>query len=157
MPRRKTHDPAGVISGGALAAFRARNQSPAAVILETVGGALGGLAGSRVPDGLEPSSLGGCHRDFCHSWSVMIAGVRFADAAITGWERFCRQQAELASNHRKNAVGLSDLERFFLLLQEMAWRIAAGILAGFIAGYGSHLILDAGTPKSLPLISPQFI
>jgi membrane-bound metal-dependent hydrolase YbcI (DUF457 family) len=38
-----------------------------------------------------------------------------------------------------------------LLFQEILWRIAAGILAGFAAGYASHLILDAFTKNGLPL------
>jgi hypothetical protein len=153
MPRRKTHVRAGVISGGVVAAYRARNGSPASRILEAVGGMLGGWVGGQMPDELEPASLGGCHRSFCHSWSALIAGVQVMDATITGWERQCRKNADIAANRRKNEVGLTDLQGFFLLVQEMAWRIAAGILAGLITGYGSHLALDAFTPQCLPLLA----
>lgn len=33
------------------------------------------------------------------------------------------------------------------------WQMAAGALAGALAGYLSHLALDATTPKGLPLVA----
>jgi membrane-bound metal-dependent hydrolase YbcI (DUF457 family) len=36
---------------------------------------------------------------------------------------------------------------------ELLLRLAAGAMAGALGGYGSHLALDAFTPRSLPLIA----
>jgi len=45
----------------------------------------------------------------------------------------------------------SPLEQFFLWLAECACRFLTGAIAGLLAGYASTLVLDAFTPRSLPL------
>jgi hypothetical protein len=52
----------------------------------------------------------------------------------------------------KQSVGESPLGQLFYWLLELACRFAAGVLAGFLGGYASHLVLDAFTPSSLPLV-----
>jgi len=120
------------------------------MILETIGGAMGGWVGGQLPDHLEPADCWN-HRKFCHSWAAFFAGASFSRAVVVGWERYCREQAVSAANKRLANASLSGGMSFFLLMLETAWRIAAGILAGLIAGYASHLILDATTPSSLPV------
>lgn len=39
---------------------------------------------------------------------------------------------------------------------EFFWRAAAGFGNGLAAGYLSHLVLDAGTPRSIPLLTNGF-
>ena len=44
MPNRRTHVIVGVLSSGAVAAYRSRTELPLYQLLETVGAALGGVA-----------------------------------------------------------------------------------------------------------------
>jgi membrane-bound metal-dependent hydrolase YbcI (DUF457 family) len=148
MPNRRTHVRAGVPSGAVFAACRACDQLPAYILLEAVGGALGGWAGARLPDGLEPANCWN-HRSFCHSWSALISGVRYSYSFLSKWECFCRQKATETAQ-RLTTCALTGFDRSLFWLQELVWRIAAGLLAGLIAGYASHLILDSETPSCLP-------
>jgi len=152
MPRRRTHIRAGVPAGAFAAAYRARDQTPACLIMEAIGGGVGGWLGAQMPDGLEPASLGRNHRGFCHSWSALLSGVAYTQAAISEWEQFCRQKADEVALRRISNSEQTDWDRCLLSIQEMAWRIAAGILAGIVAGYVSHLALDACTPSQLPYL-----
>jgi membrane-bound metal-dependent hydrolase YbcI (DUF457 family) len=133
-----------------VAACRAIGQHPAALILESIGGALGGYLGATLPDGVEPASLGWNHRGFCHSWSALIAGVAATHASVVQWESFCRKRATELSNRLNTAGYLSDLERLILALELVIWTIAAGVLSGLFTGYASHLLLDSFTPAQLP-------
>lgn len=123
-----------------------------------MGGMIGGLLGGKAPDSVhvDPSSLGPNHRRFGHSWAMLGAQVYVADAVISAWEKFCRERADEAAWRLANCPGISGIERFLLVVQEIAWRVTAGSLAGFIAGYVSHLALDAFTARSLPLFGPDF-
>jgi membrane-bound metal-dependent hydrolase YbcI (DUF457 family) len=47
---------------------------------------------------------------------------------------------------------LDALQQAVALALEFLWRFLAGALGGFQAGYASHLVLDAATPMSLPLV-----
>lgn len=154
MPNAPTHAIAAVVSGGALAIYRARDQIPSHRALEGLGGALGGLVGGRAPDSsfVDPASLGPNHRRFGHSWTVLVGGVYLADAVITAWERFCRDQADAAAHRLATDSALSSIGRVALIFAECMWRLAAGAMAGFIAGYTSHLVLDAFTARSLPVL-----
>jgi membrane-bound metal-dependent hydrolase YbcI (DUF457 family) len=42
--------------------------------------------------------------------------------------------------------------RCVLWLVELFWRVIAGVLSGFAAGYASHLVLDAFSPAGLPVV-----
>jgi hypothetical protein len=43
-------------------------------------------------------------------------------------------------------------ERSGLWLSEMICHVLAGMIYGLPVGYASHLILDAGTPRCIPII-----
>jgi len=158
MPNAPTHSLAGTLSGGTLALYRAREQAPWHQALETLGGALAGYAGGRAPDSafIDPATLGPNHRRFGHSWVVLAGGVYVADAVISAWERFCRKRAEAAAHRLATDPTIDGLTRAGLMMLEGVWRIAAGALAGFIAGYTSHLVLDAFTARSLPAFGFKF-
>jgi len=47
----------------------------------------------------------------------------------------------------------TPLERLWQGLVELLCRIGAGALAGLLAGYCSHVALDALTPAGLPLLA----
>jgi hypothetical protein len=48
--------------------------------------------------------------------------------------------------------GTTESERAQALLWMVVFRLLAGALPGFVAGYASHLVMDFRTPRCLPLI-----
>jgi membrane-bound metal-dependent hydrolase YbcI (DUF457 family) len=48
---------------------------------------------------------------------------------------------------------VDPLTQFLSAMAELFWRFLAGLLNGMAAGYVSHLILDADTPRGIPLLS----
>jgi hypothetical protein len=48
------------------------------------------------------------------------------------------------------------LTQFFLFLAEIALRLLAGFVNGIAAGYVSHLVLDAASPRSIPVLTKGF-
>lgn len=120
-----------------------------------VGGFLGGI----VPDSkfVDPSrGLGPNHRRFGHSWALLGVTVYVADAAISAWEKFCRQQADIIAERLVSAADITGFARVILIAAEIFWRFTSGLLGGFLAGYTSHLTLDALTAKSLPIFGSDF-
>jgi hypothetical protein len=47
---------------------------------------------------------------------------------------------------------MSDYEKLWNQIVEWVCRILAGFLAGAVGGYASHLALDMGSVRGLPLI-----
>ncbi len=148
MPNAPTHALAAVPSGAAFSLFRARNEPGAAC--EALGGAIGGWIGGKAPDYFDPATCWN-HRRFCHSWAVLGAGVFLTEAVLTGWEKFCRTKANEIAWRLAHDPSLSGLARLLYSGAEILWRTTAGMLGGFLAGYISHLALDAFTVSSLPL------
>lgn len=148
MPRRSTHAQAGVLAGVAVAAYRSRDATGDQQLAETVGGALGGLLGGLLPDILEPAKTPN-HRSVAHS---AVAAGTLSLARLAEWQAECRTAAE-AAVQRSLAHPFGSAERGRAEWEAMLWRLLAGFLVGLVAGYGSHLMLDAATPRSLPFIA----
>jgi membrane-bound metal-dependent hydrolase YbcI (DUF457 family) len=151
MPNKSTHRKAGAISGTFLAAVRASGQRDESVVLESLGGCIGGVVGGGLPDWLEPATWPG-HRSFFHSLTAGGVAYKTVSEALNEWESYCREKAVLA---RTNAdlVDADGWQRLGYWIQQLLWQIAAGLLSGLLAGYGSHLALDMVTPASLPFIA----
>lgn len=148
MANGKTHKWIGIAPGGGVAAFRARREPLPDQLVEAVGGVIGGYFGGKMPDILEPA-IHSWHRDTCHSWTVggvIATGV----PALERWEKDCRERAA-DFRRRRLAAGVPPLTASYWLA-EWFWSLAAGFVAGFEAGYVSHLALDASTPRGLPLL-----
>jgi hypothetical protein len=137
------HDDAGVLFGAlsaVLAALASGNQlTPAELIARAIGGGLGGKLGALVPDLLEPPTSS-WHRSTAHSalatCAVAHAGVKRIAPAAERWLTDAR--ASPGSAH------------------SMFTHLVAGMAMGVPAGYVSHTMLDAGTPRSIPLITRGF-
>jgi inner membrane protein len=151
MPNRKTHAIAGVGAGLVATAVSARHLPAEHRAIEVLAGTFGGYVGGIAPDVLEPA-LDPNHRDLFHS--VMVGGAVGA-AVIADWHASCRQWAAECDARAAAAPIGSDLRRSEELTA-LLWRLAAGFLVGFVAGYVSHLALDAGTARSVPLIARGF-
>lgn len=168
MPNRRTHRKVGRIAGGVYAAHRAKDQKVGHFITESIGGAIGGDVGAMVADWLEPA-ISSWHRGTAHSCAagglVLSLGDTLAQAEV-----YCRAQAELkaAQQSALEMVPHPTLPNMFvpapscvltnlwLFVCELFWRGLAGFASGMAAGYVSHLVLDAGTPRSIPLLTNGF-
>jgi hypothetical protein len=168
MANRRTHRRAGRIAGGVYAAHRAKEQRLVHCVAETVGGALGGEFGAILADVVEPG-ISSWHRGPAHSCAAGMGILSLGDT-LTRIEMFCRQQAEQTARKRATLQMIPDLTQpnlfvpapnsaltqFFLAIAELFWRVSAGFANGIAAGYLSHLVLDAGTPRSIPLLTNGF-
>jgi len=100
-----------------------------------------------MPDVLEPATLPN-HRKFAHS--LVTAGA-LTLAKVAEWQADCRRRSaahgEAALSLLRRSKARTDAE-----LAAVRWSFLAGLIAGFFAGYASHLVLDAATTRSLPLI-----
>jgi hypothetical protein len=151
MPRRPTHITAGCISGLAAGILTSKklptDHQLLHVVCATIGGTIGGLA----PDSLEPA-LSPHHRSLFHSLAV---GSAAGSGLIANWQARCHEAAAACVSRAEQAP-LGSAQRSEEEAKALLWRAVAGLLVGFLAGYLSHLALDAGTSSSLPLFVNGF-
>jgi len=162
MPGRKTHEKVGTISGAMYAAHRAKEQKSEHAIVETLGGALGGYVGGITPDVLEPGTSS-WHRGACHSYTTVFVLLSYTAELLSDLEAICRERADSAVAliaHEQGEIYEAKVPDFFdkliMFIAELFWRALAGFLNGLKAGYISHLVLDAGSSRSLPLLTKGF-
>jgi membrane-bound metal-dependent hydrolase YbcI (DUF457 family) len=147
----RTHRATGTIAGAGYALAKANQQvSEHLLPLEVLGGALAGNVGARLPDVFDPPLHPG-HRSLAHGLVPVAAAGRAAVNALDGWQARLRAEANRRAVLRQSAT--TPLERFWQALVEILCRLGAGMLAGLLAGYGSHVALDAFTPASPPLLA----
>ena len=150
MANGALHSVVGATSGIGVAVYRARDQDLLRIILEAAGGGLGGYIGGRLPDLLEPAAGNPNHRNLAHSW-LACGGTALGVANAAAWEHRLRAKAELLHRER---LGVADpWQQAVLWVQEILLRLLVGFLTGAVAGYASHLVLDACTPQGLPLLA----
>jgi|ERR1700733_974696 len=148
MPNRDVHFPVGAIAGGGYALYMAQTQPRFHIAAEIVGGVLGGIAGGLLPDKIDAPTCPR-HRAEAHSVAFTGAAGKLLSDQLPQWQNFLRSQADRYALMRAHSS--VPLEQFFLWMAENACRVLAGAIAGLLAGYASHLILDSLTPMSLPL------
>ena len=151
MPRRKTHAIAGGGSGLVAGIATMPDASDEARAIHLAGAVIGGVIGGVAPDLLEPA-LSPRHRGLLHSVAV---GGAVGAAALARWHADCLEEA-LACERRCGALLVESADYQRERLHALLWRLAAGLIVGFFAGYASHLALDAGTAAGLPLITKEF-
>lgn len=151
MPRRPTHLAAGLVAG-AIAGLATSSRLPSEhqtihIVFATIGGVLGGIA----PDIIEPATSPG-HRGAFHS--LLMAGGATA-AWRADWLADCHGRATTC-DARALTFSEGSPERNNEFRTALFWRALGGLIVGFIAGYASHLALDACTARSLPLLMNGF-
>jgi|HubBroStandDraft_5_1064220.scaffolds.fasta_scaffold61620_2 hypothetical protein len=171
MPDRRTHRRAGRLSGGVYAFQRARKQTVGQCVTETIGGVAGGEVGALVADWLEPG-ISSWHRGPAHSCTAGV-GILSLGEILASVESYCREQADRKAEELRTLQMIPDpaqpsmfipapisptssMGQLWLTICEFLWRAAAGFANGLAAGYLSHLVLDAGTPRSIPLLTNGF-
>lgn len=159
MPGKETHKYVGAAAGVALAAFEAHGQPKNYFLIEMAGGALGGMVGGMAPDWLEPA-ISSWHRGVCHSASMGGAIIYFQQI-LSNWANTCRENAakcrvlpQVEDVHTGQWIPIkpTPMAQAWADIREFLWTLLAGFLNGLAAGYISHLVLDAVTPRSIPLL-----
>jgi hypothetical protein len=148
MANGNTHRIIGTFSGLGFSVYKAKDQQGLPFLLESVGGSFGGYLGGRAPDIFEPP-IHPNHRSTAHGFlPVLTIGYLGADW-LTQWQKKLRDTAQHYSTLSEQAT--TEFEKIWFALLAMVLRFFCGVLAGMYAGYGSHIVLDAMTPKGLPL------
>jgi hypothetical protein len=147
VPNRATHEIVGAGCGAAFTLLRVGDASTPHAFAEVLGGAVGGWVGGLLPDVFEPATTPN-HRKLAHS---VVAGGTLTLARLAEWQAACRTEARSCGAHALE-MALGSNARRRAEWDALAWRFLAGILTGIVAGYASHLMLDAGTAKGLPLL-----
>lgn len=151
MSRRRIHVVMGVAAGAGTATLVAtrNNEERLAVVLQAIGGAAGGYHGGILPDVLEPA-ISARHRGVAHSASALAAG----GTAIVKKGRSALDAARARVRQLEDALAMEQdpWRRLSLVVAIIIGHLGLGYAVGIVAGYGSHLALDACTPGSLPLL-----
>ena len=147
MPGARVHAQVGVLVGAASAAVFATAVESTQASTEMLGGAIGGWMGGLLPDVSEPATSPQ-HRGTMHS---ALAAMGLTLIQFTAWQARCRDAARVAEQNGLAWPVDSD-ERSTAAWEAFAWHFASGMIVGFLAGYASHLALDAATPRGLPLV-----
>jgi hypothetical protein len=129
----------------------ATEELPAEARLAAVLGGLGaGYVGGALPDIFEPA-LHSWHRAECHSATACVGAIAATTKSVATLGRdILERAAELRA--RRLALRPDDASRFWLGLQELGLYASYGAIIGLAAGYASHVILDGGTSRGIPLI-----
>lgn len=135
MANRDTHDIIGISTGVLATLLSALQQGRQPSIWELLGGGLGGLGGSRAPDLLEPAHHPH-HRQFAHSFMVLVGG----GASLAGPSRSAQAALGGAAQRETEPVMRALLG------------VAGGMAIALPAGYASHVLADATTPRGIPFI-----
>ncbi|HVW27300.1 MAG TPA: hypothetical protein VHC69_18165 [Polyangiaceae bacterium] len=132
---RDDHRKVGILSGVAAVCLNAARANRSVTLGELVGGALSGMFGAAGPDVFEPADHPH-HRQVAHSAVTLMA--------TTGY--VLPRAADLQNKLATEAQTDPDPLRRFLT------QFVAGASAGAPAGYASHLVADATTPRSIPFL-----
>ena len=150
MPNRATHVVTSSGIGLLFAAHKAGDQPEPARVCELAGGLLGGCVGGRAPDICEPP-ISPRHRGSYHSVAVGGMLLKVCNKELDEWQRACRRWADDFAR-RRALVPTDSVQALLLTLAEIACRMLVGFIAGFLAGYVTHLSLDACTPNCIALV-----
>jgi hypothetical protein len=146
----KVHQAVAVPAGIGVSLFHTHGQPIFGRFVEAAGAGLGASFAARLPDCWDPP-YAPCHRALAHSVALAVPATILASAEVSGIQDQLRLEA--ASHAWAAQCAADPLVRFWHTLCEWFYQFMSGCLVGLVVGYGSHLALDAFTPRSLPLIA----
>jgi len=149
MPNRSEHDSAALVTGTTFAYSRAINFKSPLPIVEAVGGAIGSLIGGRLPDRLDPPTSPN-HRGLAHAVLPVAVVGTLTISSLDHAQNWLRGQA--LQYHGSRLLSSPPLQAGSYEFFEWVCYLLAGVLAGFVAGYASHLVLDFQTSRCFPII-----
>lgn len=149
MPNKPMHLAVAIPVGVIIAANKANIFNGLPYFFEVVGGGIGAAVGGLVPDWVDPPRNPN-HRSAGHSVATTITAGRVLWHHIDTWQDQLRREADRMRQFQQ--VPSNPLLRVVCGAWEIVLRLLAGALVGFVAGWGTHLALDCGTARSLPLL-----
>ena len=148
MANRNEHLQLGGLAGPSYSFIMSSVLGKQASFEEIAGACISSLITACLPDIIEPADHPN-HRSHFHSLAIL-------GLCAVAWpfvEGFRQQQLSLAEHYENQArVYNTPDEQMYWQREAQKRRFYAGLLAGLIPGYVSHLLADAQTPKGLPLI-----
>jgi len=155
MSNLAEHDEAGIAAGAILSLVLALKSSVRGeewdVVAQVLGGAVGGKLGSRLPDLIEPPTSS-WHRSTAHS---LVATAAVATGGVAKGNRLAERLRVAARDARIRGDENPDA-RAVHTMRRLLNSFGAGVATGMPAGYVSHTLLDAATPRSIPIITKGF-
>ncbi len=151
MAGRKVHLGVGALVGAGVGLYVARSVEGWPAVARILGAVLASVAGAALPDVLEPA-LHSWHRSSFHSWAALVGSTTVTLGPPAAMHRWLGERGAAAERWRMQRDGLPEghPDRAGLWLAEMFEHVLVGAAAGAPAGYASHLVLDAGSPRGLP-------
>lgn len=153
MANRRIHLEIAIGVGLILALLAAKGDTLSALLAEAAGVVGGSALGGLLPDAIEPATSS-WHRKSFHSVAA-LAGTSSLSVnppeQLTAWQAALRQRARTLQSQRER-LPPSHAQRTDLWLSEIACRLLAGATIGLPAGYASHLLKDAESPRGLPSV-----
>jgi hypothetical protein len=153
MPGYREHRRVGGPVGGITALSFAADQPSALAFVEALGGWWAGESVSTLPDVFEPGTSSH-HRGPAHSISMTAYGATMVfrqTREIQNQLRFAAQQCFQTAQLSQNGLQQMLCATFGLL-----FHFAAGALPAIPASYASHVLLDAATPRGVPVVFRGF-
>lgn len=147
MPGRLEHSNAGILIGAGAAALVAPTTDPVRLAMEIFAGGLGGHIGGVLPDVLEPA-VSSHHRNIAHS---VVGGGAMVLATYVQLQAHCRTSAARCEQRAAALVG-DPAGASRAGWEGLAWHFLAALLVGVAAGYASHMVMDAATPRGIPFV-----
>jgi hypothetical protein len=145
MPNGKVHREWGGMTGVVCGAVAVSHDPSFYALAGWIGGGVGGVVGGSLPDLIDVPCHPN-HRSLAHG--VLPVGTAVIKT-VAWWKRQideCNRRAKVAEE-RWRQMGSTGFN-----WERAGWLFLAGLMAGFVGGYVSHLVLDSSSKKSLPLL-----
>lgn len=149
MPNHNEHLIWGAVAGAGYCLLSSSVRRREISLAELLGGALSGAIASKLPDVIEPATHPN-HRSTFHSASFLVTtGI----VALPWAEQERQRQYQLADYARtQENVSANEIEQGYWLRKALWHEFVAGLFAGLVVGYISHLVADSLTPKGIPIL-----
>lgn len=145
----RIHRAVAVPSGIGVSLLQSQGQTLTGRIVEAAGAGCAAAIGASLPDRLDPPN-GPDHRSWAHS--ILLAAGTAPVVANHLPATQLRLRAQAAAHAQAAQWATDPSVRIWHTLCEWFYLFLSGCVVGLAVGYGSHLALDAFTPRSLPLI-----
>lgn len=150
MANGRFHRSLGGVAGGGYAAVQARQLDGRQWLFEVLGGIGGGVLGGKLPDMIDPPTSPR-HRSIGHGVIPVTGMTKWVSKNLGAIQEKCRSAATSYETRARQET--DQFKAFVFNILAVLLRFLAGAVAGVVAGYLSHIVVDGFTPMSLPLIA----
>jgi len=151
MSDRCSHQGVATLVGFGIGCYAARDVEGWPTFARILGAVLASVAGASLPDVLEPP-VHSWHRRFFHSLGALLGSAAVTIRPPLVVQQWLKEREAAGARWRtqREALPQGHADRARLWVSEMLEHFVVGAAFGLPAGYASHLILDAGSPRGLP-------